>query len=1083
MFQWSSILKSSFMPLIRSRGEKYFKDKKVNIQKFSITEVEAVVHGTIDYFTALQINNGKRIGVGVACTCPFFRQGYPCKHIWATALAADKEIYEKDIDDAGLSRKFNGIDGGLKERKKKEEEKKKTDLWKEIISKDVWKAGERDVKSPDIREPGQFMLAYKIRLSTRDIMFTAHEIYIRKDGTQGREKKLSSNILDHPGLKEDDRIILSILRAAGESADYNSWYGYSGTEGFEDIIVSRENMALLLPRLAESGRCRVVYENFDVKGDILHPGKPFDYEIKLKVEEDATAEDIVVYTVLEAHDGGDEINLDDIIMLNSDPVFFLKDNNLYRLKGPDSKWVEKILKSGMFHVRKKELKDFVKQTEDLFETTGAVELPEKLAPPVTMVKPSPVMVVSISDGKISGWLHMDYDGLEIDPTDPRDKILDHKKWRHYVRDHEEEQRYRTVVEDAGFEEISPWGFSTDIKQAVDILPILDENGISVEAVDKKKISSGRPSRFNITSGIDWFDLDGGIDFNGEIVPLARVVRAFLQGRKVITLGNGDMGIIPEDWLKKNLSALDMGKSVKTEKKGGEKLRFHSSQALLLDSMLEEVEHVSPDRKFLEVRDKIKNFTGIKSKEPPKGFKGSLRGYQKDSLGWFDFLKELGFGGILADDMGLGKTVQVLAMLAGRRVMNREKYRPSMVVAPTSLVFNWLLEIEKFVPDIKALSYTGLNRKESFKTFDSHDLILTTYGVVRRDIKELSEFDFDYIILDESQAIKNNSSQISKAVRLLKGRHKLCLTGTPLENHLGEFWSQMEFLNPGLLGSWNAFNRRFIKPVASGDKKAMETIKNLVMPFMLRRTKETVAKELPDKVENIVRCEMSPAQAKVYMGIKEHYRSEIMSQVEINGMNKSKMRVLEGLLRLRQAANHPALVGHNSAESGKMNELFTLVKESVFGGHKALVFSQFTSMLRLIRVKLDEQKISYEYLDGRTPAKKRQEKVESFQYNEKIKLFLISLKAGGVGLNLTAADYVFLVDPWWNPAVELQAVDRTHRIGQTHKVFTYKLITSGTIEEKVLELQEKKQDVVNSIMSGSRDIMKNLTAADLELLFS
>jgi SNF2 family DNA or RNA helicase len=451
------------------------------------------------------------------------------------------------------------------------------------------------------------------------------------------------------------------------------------------------------------------------------------------------------------------------------------------------------------------------------------------------------------------------------------------------------------------------------------------------------------------------------------------------------------------------------------------------------------------------------------------------------LGWFAFLKRFSFGGILADDMGLGKTVQVLAWLAGE--LENGKKGPSLVVSPTSVLFNWQAEAKRFVPDLKILAYVGNNRSELIKELDQADLVITTYGLVRRDIEILKDLQFNYIILDESQAIKNSNSQIAKAVRLLRAEHRLCLTGTPLENNVGELWSQMEFLNPKLLGSRAVFDRSFAKPIAQGDKTARDILKKMVKAFLLRRNKDAVAKEILGKMEHVILCPMTDGQARIYSQVRNHYRASILATIERQGLNRSRIKILEGLLRLRQAANHPALIGEDSAGSGKLDNLMTLIKEAISGGHKALVFSQFTKMLGLIRRSLDNAGIIYEYLDGRTPQARRKDRVRCFQDNEDIKLFLISLKAGGLGLNLTAADYVFLVDPWWNPAVELQAVDRTHRIGQDKKVFTYRFITAETVEEKVLALQEKKRELVSAILSGGQDMLRQLSREDLDLLFS
>ena len=467
---------------------------------------------------------------------------------------------------------------------------------------------------------------------------------------------------------------------------------------------------------------------------------------------------------------------------------------------------------------------------------------------------------------------------------------------------------------------------------------------------------------------------------------------------------------------------------------------------------------------------------------PSGFKGILRPYQEDALGWFAFLKKFNFGGILADDMGLGKTIQVLAWLAGE--LENGKERPSLVVSPTSVLFNWQAEAKRFVPDLKILVYVGNKRSGLIiKKMDQTDLVITTYGLVRRDIEILKDLRFNYVILDESQAIKNSNSHIAKAVRLLKARHRLCLTGTPLENNVGELWSQMEFLNPGLLGPRAVFDRRFTKPIAQEDKMARNTLKQMVKAFLLRRTKGAVAKEILEKMEHVILCPMTDGQAEIYSRVRDHYRASILATIERKGLNRSRIKILEGLLRLRQAANHPALIGEDGAGSGKLDKLTTLIKEAVSCGHKALVFSQFTKMLSLIRRSLDNAGIIYEYLDGRTPQARRKDRVRRFQDDKDIKLFLISLKAGGLGLNLTAADYVFLVDPWWNPAVELQAVDRTHRIGQDKKVFTYRFITAETVEEKVLALQKKKREMVSAILYGGQGMLRHLSRKDLDLLFS
>ena len=438
-------------------------------------------------------------------------------------------------------------------------------------------------------------------------------------------------------------------------------------------------------------------------------------------------------------------------------------------------------------------------------------------------------------------------------------------------------------------------------------------------------------------------------------------------------------------------------------------------------------------------------------------------------------------------MGLGKTIQVLALLEERRSLREneksaDRPPPSLVVMPRSLVFNWLQEAERFTPRIRILDHTGGERIRSHEHFDDYDAIFTTYGTLRRDAPFFKEKIFDYIILDEAQAIKNASTESSKAARLLKGRFRLALSGTPIENHIGELWSLFEFLNPGMLGSASVFkNGKGLQAKTGNGNNAL--LARALRPFILRRTKGQVAPELPEKVEQTIYCRLEHAQRSLYNELRAHYRQSLLERVEQNGIGKSKIYILEALLRLRQAAIHPGLIdrGRMKESSAKLDMLLPRLMEILDEGHKALVFSQFTSVLEILRMHLDLEKIGYEYLDGQT--RDRAAPVERFQNDPAVRLFLISLKAGGLGLNLTAAEYVFLLDPWWNPAVEAQAIDRTHRIGQTRSVFAYRIIAKDTIEEKVLALQANKREIADAIITQDNSLIRNLSSEDLALLLS
>ncbi len=509
------------------------------------------------------------------------------------------------------------------------------------------------------------------------------------------------------------------------------------------------------------------------------------------------------------------------------------------------------------------------------------------------------------------------------------------------------------------------------------------------------------------------------------------------------------------------------------------VRFLPSQAVLLDALLAAAPKVDVDRKFERIRERLRSFERIEPAAEPRGFRGELRAYQQDGLGWLRFLKDFGFGGCLADDMGLGKTVQVLALLQWRRLGGSAAGRPSLVAAPRSVLRNWAEEAARFAPRLEVLIYHGPNRRALLETFERRNLIITTYATLRIDIAELGDIDFDYAVLDEAQAIKNASSQTAKACRLLRAQYRLALTGTPVENHLGELWSIFEFLNPGMLGRLPRLRKWSGKK--SIDQDSLSTVASALRPFILRRTKRQVLSDLPAKTEQTLYCDLTAKQRRLYGELRNHYRALLTKRISKMGIKRSKIQVLEALLRLRQAACHPGLIDKKRTKesSAKLDVLLAQLEEVLEEGHKVLIFSQFVSLLTILRGFLDRRGITYEYLDGRT--RQRKKRIERFQTDDDCRLFLISLKAGGLGLNLTAADYVYILDPWWNPAVEAQAVDRAHRIGQTRPVFAYRLISRDTVEEKILQLQAGKRELADAILTADRSLIRNLTAEDLRLL--
>ena len=578
----------------------------------------------------------------------------------------------------------------------------------------------------------------------------------------------------------------------------------------------------------------------------------------------------------------------------------------------------------------------------------------------------------------------------------------------------------------------------------------------------------------------WFSLDIQVEYDGQSLPLERIWKAWLKGKRYVQLKDGSYASLPESWLEKlahklKVLGLDPAKPPKRQ--------FKQYEAPVLDSLLEDLPAAQEDSFWSKLRDSIRNFQEVRQVSMPKGLAAELRPYQLQGVSYLNFLNEYGFGGILADEMGLGKTIQTLAFI--QHMVNNGATGPNLIVVPTSVLPNWDREASKFVPNLSRVIVYGTRRENIFRKIADADLVITTYALLRRDLEELEQHNFNAIILDEAQNIKNPNTITARSVRNIHAGMKLCLSGTPIENNLFELWSLFEFLMPGFLGSQHAFQRGVIKPIKEGDAETLEYLRSRVKPFILRRTKAEVVKDLPPKIESVTYCALAEEQAELYAALARKLRDQVLADVAEKGMAKSQMSILDALLKLRQICCHPKLLkmdmpGFNAnMVSGKFEAFKDMILDIVEEGHKVLVFSQFVQMLQQIRGWLQMTDIPFCYLDG--SSKDRLEQVDRFNNSPDIPIFLISLKAGGTGLNLTSADYVIHYDPWWNPAVESQATDRTHRIGQTRQVFSYKLICQNTVEEKILKLQEAKRGVAEAIIPG-QDTWKSLTREDLEMLF-
>ncbi len=605
-------------------------------------------------------------------------------------------------------------------------------------------------------------------------------------------------------------------------------------------------------------------------------------------------------------------------------------------------------------------------------------------------------------------------------------------------------------------------------------------GISILGFNKLKENKLNPNPAKITvrllSGIDWFNADIDVRYGKKKAALSQINKAIRNKSKYISLDDGTFGILPQQWIEKFAEYFSTGEIE------DDSLKIPKSNFNVLTQMFEDDEIDGQVKNELTLlNDKLYNFESIEDVKIPAELNATLRDYQKQGLNWLNFLDDFNLGGCLADDMGLGKSLQIIAFILSQR--NKRTHNTNLLVVPTSLIFNWQTEVEKFAPSLKIYTLYGAARSGDMNLFKNYELIITSYGTLLSDIRFLKNYEFNYIFLDESQNIKNPDSQRYKAACLLKSRNKIAITGTPIENNTFDLFGQLSFACPGLLGSKQYFKDIYSIPIDTfKESKRARELQNKIKPFVLRRTKTQVVKELPEKTEMVVYCEMGTAQQKIYDAFEKEFREFICSKTN-DEIPKSSAHVLKGLTRLRQICNSPLLLNDdeiNEKTSAKIDTLMEQISDKSTQ-HKILIFSQFVSMLDLIKKELQDEGIQYSYLTGST--KNRNQVVTEFQNDPQKRVFLISLKAGGTGLNLTQADYVYLVDPWWNPAVENQAVDRIYRIGQKKNVVAVRLICTGTIEEKIMNMQTSKTDLFNNLINTDTEIGKSFTKDSLLALLS
>ncbi len=1126
---------NEFLPGDRERGATYFNRRRVSLGPREERGIPALVEGSggAVYEVRLDWSRAAHDGrLAVYCACPRFADDFYCKHLWATLVAFDRAQFTEPVPGRGPLRltrvarleaapdpKPSAADAGsssadltayddlldvFRPGGSRPEKEARLPAWRrQLRTIRSALADEHRLERPARSEEEACYLINVARCFDLDQIVV--DLYRRKpasDGGPGPLLKLDLNQRPPSSFPDPvDRDLLSLFKDS-PTADHDPHLprfrsGPMQTRG----TVPAAFYDSLLPKLCATGRFGWVadYRSDPATASPLEWDGDEPWRFALQLGLDGEGGVVRARGLLRR---GDETRplAEPVLLLANGAVMWR--HRISRLQAEEAfPWISMLRHDGDITVPEAELDLLLEDLADLPELPE-LEMPEAWRWSEVRPEPRPRLslrpAVRYGSKILEGEISFDYDGFLVAARRRPPAIFDRSRRRLVHRDRSAERAARRRL-DSLCDRPAPIYPSElyDVRMSertflAAIEPLLAEgwwveaesrrvrpaDGVDLRLTTRERGGGGR--------AIDWFELRGDASFAGASIELPRLLEAVRRGERMIRLGDGTQGMLPEAWLERfgPLAGLAQGDDTGA-------VRYLPSQATLLDAMLAAEPEVDVDRAFTRLRDRLRSFDRIEPAAEPRGFHGELRGYQRDGLGWLKFLVELGLGGCLADDMGLGKTVQVLALLQARRLRRATpaERRPSLIVAPRSVVHNWLEEAARFTPRLKTIAYSGPGRGKLLPKLSEHHVVVTTYGLLRRDVAELKEVPFDLAVLDEAQAIKNASSQGAKAARLLRADHRLALTGTPVENHLGELWSIFEFLNPGMLGRLPAFKDlkgggpKSGAPEAGARDRALAGVAAALKPFILRRTKDQVLRDLPAKTEQTLYCDLAPRQWRLYRELRDHYRAALDKRIEAQGLARAKIHVLEALLRLRQAACHPGLVDPTRKRhaSAKVDTLLEQLEEVLEEGHKVLVFSQFVSLLAIVKERLEKRRTPFEYLDGAT--RDRQARVDRFQTDPECRLFLISLKAGGLGLNLTAADYVFILDPWWNPAVEAQAVDRAHRIGQTRPVFAYRLIARNTVEEKILELQQSKRELADAILSASGGVIQNLTAEDLRLLLS
>lgn len=1035
-------------------------------------------------------------GLEPSCSCPTFGWQGICKHVWASLLWAEgtgnaEQLAgalrlvgladppppppARDVAPQALEQAEEARQRVWQEEQPESDERALTGDWRERLGAARWAAVRPQVDVWGEANDAARLLYVVDEGSASVLRLELLQAPLRRDGIWGKRHnaQVALDDLDRDArLELADRRVLALLlaqRGLLGAAD--------AAQAFE---LHRDALDTLLPLLCATGR---FFFGRSLQPLLLDAKEPWQPRLRVRRREGRGAGELVLDGWLERD--GERLSPTPPLLL-VDGGWLIYDGRAMRYEDAERsfRWLRLLGVGGPLRVPASALDELFERVYGL-DVPPSLQWPEDLAPELSHPAPQPLLEILHVEAGEEGQrqpallqLRFGYGEHVVTADDPLTALPGNKPRELLLRDRGAELQAIDRLHELGARPaaravgVPGVGLEVAAPRLEDLMLTLVGEGWSVATAGRRYRPAGELELVVEGSGIDWFELEGVVAFEDQRADLPALLAALAVGERSVRLADGSFGVLPEAWLRRYGLLLSAGTV------SGTRLRYRPAQVALLDALLADREHRGNEA-FQRARAELAQLReSPRAVEAPRGFLGELRPYQREGLGWLLFLRRLGLGGCLADDMGLGKTVQTLALLQALKNDRDGRTSPALVVVPRSLVHNWAAEAARFTPELSVHQHGGPKRELDAELFARHDIVITTYGTLRRDAPFLSTITFEVVILDESQAVKNASSQSAKAARLLRGELRLALSGTPVENRLSELWSLYAFLTPGLLGTSTAFTRA--SALAKQDDGAVGELARVLRPLLLRRTKEQVASDLPPRLIQVLSCELRGKERARYDELREHYRRQLLERRDGLG---SRVQILEALLRLRQAACHPGLLDRSRADepSAKIEQLLAHLETATADGHKALVFSQFTQLLAIVRRRLDREGRVYEYLDGRT--RDRAERVERFQTDPDCPLFLISLKAGGFGLNLTAADYVFLLDPWWNPAVEAQAIDRTHRIGQTRPVFAYRLIAEETVEEKVLALQARKEQLAQAIFSGAANLLGDLTREDLEQLLT